>query len=92
MVCLTELEQDKADVVLMDSVVAEYYLSTNEAYSNLTILDEVIASEEYAVAAAKSNTELRDQVNDALGECVADGTAAEISEKWFGSDIIYWEE
>lgn len=91
-VCLTELEQDKADVVLMDSVVAEYYLSTNEAYSNLTILDEVIVSEEYAVAAAKSNTELRDQVNDAIGECVADGTAAEISEKWFGSDIIYWEE
>ena len=36
-VCLTELEQDKADVVLMDSVVAEYYLSTNDEYSNLTI-------------------------------------------------------
>lgn len=91
-VCLTELEQDKADVVLMDSVVAEYYLSTNDEYSNLTILDDVIASEEYAVAAAKDNTELRDQINDALDECVQDGTAAEISEKWFGSDIIYWEE
>ena len=42
-VCLTELEQDKADVVLMDSVVAEYYLSTNDEYSNLTILDDVPA-------------------------------------------------
>ena len=91
-VCLTELEQDKADVVLMDSVVAEYYLSTNESYSNLTILDDVIASEEYAVAAAKDNTELRDEVNQGLEECVEDGTAAQISEKWFGSDIIYWEE
>ena len=91
-VCLTELEQDKADVVLMDSVVAEYYLSTNDAYNNLIILDDVIASEEYAVAAAKDNTELRDQINEALGECVADGTAAQISEKWFGDDIIYWEE
>ena len=91
-ICLTELEQDKADVVLMDSVVAEYYLSTNEEYSNLTILDDVIASEEYAVAAAKNNTELRDQINEALDECVQDGTAAQISEQWFGSDIIFWEE
>lgn len=91
-ICLTELEQDKADAVLMDSVVAEYYLATNEEYSNLTILDDVIASEEYAVAAAKDNTELRDQINEALNECVQDGTAAQISEKWFGSDIIFWEE
>ncbi len=91
-ICLTELVQGKADVVLMDSVVAEYYLSTNDEYSDLIILDDVIASEEYAVAAAKDNTELRDQINEALAECVADGTAAAISEKWFGSDIIYWEE
>ena len=91
-ICLTDLEQDKADAVLMDSVVAEYYLATNEEYSNLTILDDVIASEEYAVAAAKDNTELRDQINEALNECVQDGTAAQISEKWFGSDIIFWEE
>lgn len=31
--------------------------------------------------------ELRDKVQGALDEMAADGTMAEISEKWFGRDV-----
>ena len=53
----------------------------------LVILDEQISSEKYAVGFLKGNTELRDQVQKTLEEMVADGTFAEISKKWFDSDV-----
>ena len=51
------------------------------------VLDETLSSEAYAVGFKKGNTELRDQVQGALEEMAADGTMAEISEKWFGEDL-----
>jgi cystine transport system substrate-binding protein len=40
-----------------------------------------------AFAFAKGNTELRDAIDEALAELRADGTLAEISEKYFGEDV-----
>ena len=40
-----------------------------------------------ALAFKKGNTGLRDKVQATLEEMAADGTAAKISEKWFGKDI-----
>ena len=45
----------------------------------------------YVIGFAKDNTELRDKVNEALKKLVEDGSAAEISEKWFGKDIVVFE-
>ena len=52
-----------------------------------THLDDVIAAEEYGIGFKKGNTGLRDKVQATLEEMAADGTAAKISEKWFGKDI-----
>ncbi|HAZ05601.1 MAG TPA: amino acid ABC transporter substrate-binding protein, partial [Acetobacterium sp.] len=41
------------------------------------------------VGIKKGNTQLLTQVQDALDAMIADGTAATISTKWFGEDIIY---
>ena len=43
---------------------------------------------EFGIAFAKENTELRDKVQKAFDEVVADGTAKKISEQWFGADLI----
>ena len=43
---------------------------------------------EFGIAFAKDNTELRDKVQKAFDEIVADGTAKKISEEWFGADLI----
>ena len=51
------------------------------------MLDETLAAEEYGVGFKKGNEELRDQVQKALEEMAADGTLAEISDRWFGKDI-----
>ena len=51
------------------------------------MLDEKVSTEQYAIGFKKGNTELRDKVQGALDEMAADGTMAEISEKWFGRDV-----
>ena len=82
---LMDLEQGAVDAVAMDVVVARYQIQQRDA--NFVVLDETLSSEAYAVGFKKGNTELRDQVQGALEEMAADGTMAEISEKWFGEDL-----
>ncbi len=50
------------------------------------ILDESLAAEQYGIGFRKGDV-LCDQVNAALQVMAADGTLAEISDKWFGTDI-----
>jgi ABC-type amino acid transport substrate-binding protein len=65
---------------------------TNLTNADLHILDESLADELYGIATAKDNTALRDMIQIALDECIADGTAGEIATEWFGSDTIYVPE
>ena len=80
-----DLESGAVDAIAMDSVVADYQIANRE--NNFVVLDDVLATEEYGIAFKKDNTELRDKVQATLEEMAADGTTAQISTKWFGSDI-----
>lgn len=84
---LADLEVGRVDAVVADQVVARYYLAQNPD-KKFVILDDDFGSEVYGVAAKKGNTELIDKLQSALDELYADGTSAEISEKWFGEDIV----
>ena len=55
---------------------------------NYVVLEGELASEEYGIGFKKGNDELREAVQKVFDEMIEDGTAAEISEKWFGKDIV----
>ena len=80
-----DLEQGAVDAIAMDVIVAGYQIQQRNA--DFKILDDSLSEEEYGVGFKKGNTELRDKVQGALDEMAADGTMAEISEKWFGRDV-----
>ena len=80
-----DLEQGAVDAIAMDVIVAGYQIQQRNA--DFKILDDSLSAEEYGVGFKKGNTELRDKVQGALDEMAADGTMAEISEKWFGRDV-----
>lgn len=80
-----DLESGAVDAIAMDDVVASYQITSRKA--DFKVLDDVIAAEEYGIGFKKGNTEFRDKVQATLEEMAADGTAAKISEKWFGKDI-----
>ncbi len=82
-----DLEMGAVDAIAMDVIVAGYQMEQRDNGDDFVILDETLASEEYGIGFKKGNEALRDQVQATLEEMAADGTMAEISEKWFGRDV-----
>ncbi len=82
-----DLKIGRIAAVVSDEILARYYLST-EAYKGMVLLEDKLAAENYGVGFKKGNTELRDAVQGAMDEMIADGTAAKISTQWFGKDIM----
>ncbi|MDU4847088.1 amino acid ABC transporter substrate-binding protein [Clostridium sp.] len=84
---LMDLEAGRLDAIVVDEILARYYIEArgSEKYK---ILDENFGDEQYGVGIRKGDTEFVDAFNKALDEVVADGTAGEISKKWFGEDIV----
>lgn len=80
---LSELKAGGVDAVLVDEVVADYYIAKNPG---LKVIDS-IAKESYGVGFALGNSALRDKVETTLHEMAKDGTMKKISEQWFGKDI-----
>lgn len=76
---LLELEAGSADAVAMDEGVAVAKQAKNE---NITILEDVISTEQYGIGFKLGNEELRDQVWATLLEMEADGTVDTIAEKY----------
>lgn len=82
---LMEMELGLVDAVFLDSIVANYEITTGKkAYK---VLPDGLSSEEYAIGFRKGDQKLRDEVQKILSEMKADGTLGEISTKWFGKDI-----
>jgi polar amino acid transport system substrate-binding protein len=83
---LSDLKSGRVDAVVVDEVVINYYMSKEDG--TFKILDETLAPEQDGVGVKKGNEELLDKLQDALDKMNEDGTAAKISEKWFGEDKI----
>ena len=82
----TELEIGRVAAVVLDEVVARYYITLNPG--TFTVLDEDFGSEEYGIATRLDDTELNGRIQQALNELIEDGTAGEISVKWFSEDKV----
>lgn len=76
------LLQDKVSAVIIDREPAKVFVSENDG---LAILDEEFTVEEYAIAFAKDNDELKDKVNDALAKLEESGKIQEILDKYITS-------
>ena len=77
------LKQGKVDAVIIDNEPAKSYVAANEG---LKILDTEYVEEQYAICFNKENTELKDKVNGALKELIADGTVQKIVDKYINAD------
>ena len=82
---LMDMETGSSDAVLMDSVSANYMIT--DLGKDYVVLDESLLADEYAIGFRKGDDALCTAIEDALKELKADGTVAEISTKWFGSDV-----
>lgn len=83
---LADLKNRRVDAVVIDEVVIDYYMTKEK--DQYKVLKETLAPEEYGVGVKKGNEKLLEELQKAMDELIADGTAAEISVKWFGEDKI----
>ena len=84
---LMEVAAGTSDAAVIDLLMAEAMIGPDTSYPNLTYTDS-LTQEEYGIGFKKGNDELREAVQKVFDEMIEDGTAAEISEKWFGKDIV----
>ena len=85
--CLSEVRLLKTDTTLADEVTARYYLAKN----NFEILSDPLSTENYVVAVKNGNETLKNEIEYGLTKIIENGVAENISKKWFGKNIICFE-
>ncbi|MGD9154877.1 MAG: amino acid ABC transporter substrate-binding protein [Bacillota bacterium] len=85
MTALMDLEKGGIDTVLMDEIVARYYIKNK--HKKYQVLDQELASEEYGIGFRKKDQKLMEKVQETLEAISKDGKMKKISTKWFGEDI-----
>lgn len=89
---LNGLKKGDADIAVIDSVMANYYMNTGDSYKDFQILEGVILkNEEYGIGAKKGNDALIGKINEALIALVAD-EYADIAEFYGLTDELLVKE
>ena len=83
---LTDLKIGRVDAVIIDEVVIDYYMSQED--NTFKVIGDELAPEEYGVGVKKDNEALLEKLQAALDQMNEDGTAEEISIKWFGESKV----
>lgn len=83
---LNDLKSGRTEAVVIDQVVIDYYMSIET--DTYKLLDESLAPEQYGVGVKLGNDELLKELQTALDTLNENGTAAKISEEWFGESKV----
>ena len=81
------LEKGEFDALIIDEIAARYEMTINS--NTFDIVETTIGPvTKFGIGFPKDKVKLRDRVQKVFDEMVKDGTAREISEKWFQADLI----
>ncbi len=83
---LLDLSAGRIDAVVGDAILLRYYLAKKPG--EYKVIKEDFGAEEYGIGFRKNDDSFREAVDNALDEMRKDGKAAEISNKWFGDNIV----
>lgn len=84
---LVDLQVGGIDVLLIDSVVGNYYIAQQENPQAFSVLPGVLEAEEYGIGFRLGDEALCDAVNQQLIAIDEDGTLDTIRANWFANDI-----
>ena len=84
---LLDLANGNLDVVLVDSVVVNFWITQQDDPSAYTVLPDVLEGEEYGIAFRNDDAALAEAVNQQLIAIYEDGTLDAIRAKYFANDV-----
>lgn len=83
---LLDLSNGTIDAVVIDEIMGRYVISQTE--NQYQVAFDNFGEEEYGVGFRLDATGIRDEINIGLGLIIENGTATQISNQWFGEDIL----
>lgn len=83
---MKDLKGGGLDAVVVDIIVGKYYVSKHPG--EYKFLEDDFGAEDFAVGLRITDKAFLAEMNKALDDMKADGTASQISNKWFNEDII----
>ena len=86
---ILDLKAGRVDVIAIDQVLGEFKNTNMGGILAECQLD--LGEDFYVIGFRKDDSELTNKVNEAIQKLIDDGKAAEISNKWFGKDIVIFE-
>lgn len=78
-----DLDNGRADAIVVDETLATYYLSQKENSADYRIMEDNFGEESYAVGFRPADSKFVETFNKTLKEVVSDGTYDKIKAKWF---------
>lgn len=87
-----DLETDGIDAVFCSSIIGNYLITSKEKDYETIPSRDIIQTKGSVIAFKQGNTELRDEIQNALCELNKEGKLEAISNKWFGKNMIILEE
>lgn len=79
----SDLDNGRADGIVVDELLATYFLEQQGNAEDYRILEENFGEEDYAVGFRKDDAAFVEEFNAVLQEIIEDGTFDEIKSQWF---------
>lgn len=86
------MEGGRVQAIVVDQVLGEYKNAQRPEDKKMQVAAFDFGDDFYAIGCRKGEDDLAAKINDAIQTLMDNGKAAEISEKWFGTDIVILED
>lgn len=82
-----DVQAGRIDGLLIDELYANYYLAHDVNGAKYMTFNTDFPSETFAIGMRKSDTLLKEKIDNTLQELVTDGTYGKLTEKWFQENL-----
>lgn len=87
-----DLETEGIDALFCSNIIGNYLITSKGKDYETVPSENITVSNGSVIAFKQGNTELRDKIQNALAKLNEEGKLLEVSEKWFGKDMIIIKE
>ena len=87
-----DLETEGIDALFCSNIIGNYLITSKNKDYKTVPSENITVSNGSVVAFKKGNVELKDEIQNALKKLDEEGKLVEISNKWFGKDMIIIKE
>lgn len=84
------MQGGRVQAIVVDQVLGEYKNANMD--SQMKVCDFDFGDDFYAIGCRKEDSDVAEKINEAIQTLIDNGKAAEISEKWFGTNIVILQD